>query len=292
MSALLPPNPPTFRPPPGACDCHMHAYGDPAIYPPAPASPFPPVAGGDIETYKRVLDVLGLTRAVVVQPSVYGFDNSATLDAMAALGDEARGVAVVPPDVSDAELERLTGLGVRGIRFFMIGGGSLGWDDLDRLAARTAAFGWHVQMQMDGRNLHDYADRLANLPGRLVIDHNGKFLEPVGIDHPGFLALRKLIDGGKTWVKTSGVYETSRTGAPDYADVALLASALITSFPERCLFATNWPHPSKPGNPPNDARLVDLFAQWCGDERGAARIMVDNPAEVYGFDLPAQEARP
>ncbi len=264
----------------------MHAYGDPTVYPPHPASPFPPVAGGDVETYKRVRDILGLTRAVVVQPSVYGFDNRATLDAMAALGDVARGVAVVPPDVTDTELERLTGLGICGIRFFMIGGGSLGWDDLDLLAAKTAAFGWHVQMQLDGRHLDDHADRLARLPGRLVIDHNGKFLEPVDIGHPGVLALRKLIDGGKTWVKTSGVYETSRTGAPDYADVAVLARAMIAHAPERCLFATNWPHPSKPGNPPDDANLVDLFAQWCGDAAIATRIMVDNAAEVYGFGRP------
>jgi D-galactarolactone isomerase len=272
----------------------MHAYGDPALYPPRPDSPFPPVAGGDIATYMRARVVLGLQRAVVVQPSVYGFDNRATLDAMAALGEEARGVVVVPPDVAESELERLTALGVRGIRFFMIGGGALGWDDLDRLAARTAAFGWHVQMQMDGRQLEEAAPRLARLPGRLVIDHNGKFLEPVDLDHRGFKALRRLVEGGRTWVKTSGVYETSRTGFPAYADVAALARALIAEAPERCLFATNWPHPSKPGNPPDDAHLVDLFAQWCGSAAIATGIMVDNPAELYGFGprrSPQQEHR-
>jgi D-galactarolactone isomerase len=283
VTGLIPTRIPAFLPPPNACDCHMHAYGPAEIYPPRPDSPFPPVAGGDIESYKRVRAMLGLTRAVVVQPSVYGFDNRVTLDAMAALGADARGVAVVPPDVSDDELARLTDLGIRGIRFFMIGGGSLGWDDLEMLAAKTAAFGWHVQMQMDGRLLHEEADRLGRLPGRLVIDHNGKFLEPVGIDHPGFAALRRLIDNGRTWVKTSGVYETSRVGAPDYPDVALLAQTLIAQAPERCLFATNWPHPSKPGNPPDDARLVDLFHGWCGNDLVAARIMVDNPAELYGF---------
>ncbi len=283
LPALLPARAPAFRPPPGACDCHMHIYGPAELYPPAPNSPFPPVAGGDIAAYLKVRATLGLTRAVVVQPSVYGFDNRATLDAMAVLGDDARGVAVVPPQVSDAELERLTGLGVRGIRFFMIGGGALGWNDLETLAARTAAFGWHVQMQMDGRLLADEADRLARLPGGLVIDHNGKFLEPVGLDHPGFRALLRLVEGGRAYVKTSGVYETSRTGAPDYADVAALARALIARAPERCLFATNWPHPSKPGNPPDDAGLIDLFRDWCGSDAVAARILVENPAAVYGF---------
>lgn len=286
MSALIPAVPPAFRPPPGACDCHMHIYGPADKYPPAPSSPFPPVAGGDIAAYLKVRATLGLTRAVVVQPSVYGFDNSATLDAMAVLGEDARGVAVVPPDIDDAELDRLTRLGIRGIRFFMIGGGVLGWSDLETLAARTAAFGWHVQMQMDGRLLHEAEERLAKLPGRLVIDHNGKFLEPVGLDHPGFAALRRLIGNGRTFVKTSGVYETSRIGAPDYPDVAALARALITEAPERCLFATNWPHPSKPGNPPDDARLVDLFREWCGTDGVAKRIMVDNAAELYGFERP------
>ncbi|PZQ84022.1 MAG: amidohydrolase [Ancylobacter novellus] len=293
MSALLPPRPPVFRPPPGACDCHMHIYGPAETYPPAPNSPFPPVAGGDIAAYLKVRATLGLTRAVVVQPSVYGFDNRATLDAMARLGEDARGVAVVPPDVSDAELERLTGLGIRGIRFFMIGGGMLGWDDLETLAARTAALGWHVQMQMDGRHLQDYAGRLSRLPGRLVIDHNGKFLEPVGLDHPGFRALQRLIDGGRTFVKTSGVYETSRSGAPAYRDVAALARALIAHAPERCLFATNWPHPSKPGNPPDDAHLIDLFREWCGSDAVATRIMTSNAAELYGFNRPLlQETSP
>ncbi|MDF2996420.1 MAG: amidohydrolase [Xanthobacteraceae bacterium] len=292
MSGLIPAHAPAFRPPPGACDCHMHVFGPADIYPPRPNSPFPPVAGGDIENYKRLRDTLGLSRAVVVQASVYGFDNRATLDAMAALGADARGVAVVPPDVSDKELELLTDRGIRGIRFFMIGGGVLGWEHLETLAAKTAAFGWHVQMQMDGRRLNEEADRLARLPGRLVIDHNGKFLEPVDLDHPGFTALRRLLDNGRTWVKTSGVYETSRIGAPDYPDVAALARALITHAPERCLFATNWPHPSKPGNPPDDARLVDLFHEWCGDDLVAARIMVDNPMELYGFHPTQQDPAP
>ncbi|MBS7589986.1 amidohydrolase family protein [Ancylobacter defluvii] len=283
MNALLPANAPSFRPPAGACDCHMHIYGPADTYPPAPDSPFPPVAGGDIAAYLEAREVLGLTRAVVVQPSVYGFDNRATLDAMAVLGADARGVAVVPPDVSDAELDRLTRLGIRGIRFFMIGGGLLGWDDLETLAAKTAAFGWHVQMQMDGRRLDEVEERLARLPGGVVIDHNGKFLEPVSLDHPGFAALRRLLDNGRTWVKTSGVYETSRIGAPDYPDVATLARALIAHAPERCLFATNWPHPSKPGNPPDDAGLVDLFRDCCGSDEVAGRIMVDNAAELYEF---------
>ena len=284
MTGSLIPTPPRRRLPAGASDCHMHAYGDAATYPPATASPFRPVPGGDIESYRRVQAILGLERAVVVQPSVYGFDNRATLDAMAALGpDAARGVAVVPPDVDDAELERLTALGVRGIRFFMLGSGVLGWDALEPLAARVAAFGWHVQLQMDGRDIAETAPRLARLPGRLVIDHNGKFLAPVPPDHPGVRAIEGLIAAGRTWVKVSGVYETSREGFPRYGDVAALARRFIAAAPERCLFATNWPHPTKPNELPDDGHLVDLFAEWCGSDETIRRIVVDNPAEVYGF---------
>jgi D-galactarolactone isomerase len=259
----------------------MHAYSD--IYPAPSDSPFRPVPGGNIETYMELRRLLGLTRAVVVQPSAYGTDNRCTLDAVAKLGENGRAVVVVDETVADSELERLTAEGARGLRFFMLPGGVLGWDKLDQIAARVASFGWHIQMQMDGRFLHERAGDLRRLPCEVVIDHNGKFLEPVGLDHPGFRALCDLLEAGRTWVKTSGVYETSREGPPDHADVALLARELIRRFPERALWATNWPHPSKPDHPPDDARLVDLFADWCGSDEVMRRILVANPATVYGF---------
>ena len=221
---------------------------------------------------------------MVVQPSAYGTDNRCTLEAVARLGDRARAVVVVDDRVSDAELERLTGKGARGLRFFMLPGGVLGWELLPRLAARVSEFGWHIQLQMDGRFLDEREAELARLPCRLVIDHNGKFLEPSGTDHAGFKALCRLLEGGRTWVKTSGVYETSREGPPDYSDVAVLAKTLIGRFPERCVWATNWPHPSKPDDPPDDSRLVDLLAEWCGSTATLERVLVANPAALYGFD--------
>ena len=160
-----------------------------------------------------------LSRAVVVQPNGYGFDNRCTLAAVAALGAAARGIATVPVDVADDELKRLTSMGVRGARFHLLPGGMLTWDALEPLAARLAPFGWHVQLQLDGRELPRYEAALARLPVPLVIDHNGKFLEPVAIDHPAFRSLRRLLAGGNTWVKLSAPYETSREGAPHYADV-------------------------------------------------------------------------
>lgn len=280
---LLPASPPRTSVPPLSCDCHMHIYGDPDKYPAAPESPFRPVPGGDFNAYMRMHQLLGLERAVVVQPSAYGTDNRCTMDAVARLGDRARAVVVIDETVEDAELQRLTDAGARGLRFFMLTGGVLGWDELAPLAARVAHFGWHIQLQMDGRHLHEREAEIAALPCPVVIDHNGKFLEPVETDHPGFMALCRLIDAGKAWVKTSGVYETSHEGFPDYSDVSRLARALIDQFPERCVWATNWPHPSKPNDPPDDAHLLDLFAKWCGSDVLLRRILVENPEKLYGF---------
>ena len=272
------------RLPAGACDCHMHIYGDPALYPPAAGNPFQPVAGGTTENYLKLRALLGLDRAVVVQPSVYGADNRCTLAAMVSMGSSARGVAVVDESVSDAEIARLDSLGVRGLRAFMLADGPINWDNLPRMAARVHDIaGWHVQLQMDGRLLREREGMLARLPGTLVIDHNGKFLEPVGPDQPGYAALRRLMESGKAWVKTSGVYETSRVGAPRYPDVAWIARELVAAYPERCVWATNWPHPSKPGSPPDDAQLVDLMVEWCDGEAGLRRLLVENPARLYGF---------
>ena len=281
--SLLPTHPPNTKLPVGACDCHMHIYGDPSKFPAAPDSPFRPVQGGSIDAYMQVRAILGLTRALVVQPSAYGTDNRCTLQAVARLGAHGRAIVVVNESATDAELQRLTDAGARGLRFFMLPGGVLGWEKLAPLAARVAAFGWHIQLQMDGRFLHEREAEIMALPCPVVIDHNGKFLEPIGTDHPGFAALCRMIDAGKAWVKTSGVYETSRSGPPDYADVAVLARTLIDRFPERCVWATNWPHPSKPGNPPDDALLVDLLAAWCGSQARMHGILVDNPAALYGF---------
>jgi D-galactarolactone isomerase len=137
-------------------------------------------------------------------------------------------------------------------------------------------------MQLDGRDLAQYEKLFAGLPVPLVIDHNGKFLEPVATDHPGFLSLRRLLDGGNTWVKLSAPYETSKTGPPHYNDVSELARALVDSAPERCVWASNWPHPGR-SVVPDTASLLDLLLEWADDDATRHRILVDNPARLYGF---------
>jgi D-galactarolactone isomerase len=236
-----------------------------------------------VDEYRALQRRLGLERVVVVQPNAYADDNRLTLASLAALGPGARGVAVVRPGVADAELERLTKAGIRGLRFITLNGGTLGLDVMDALMARVHVFGWHANLQLDGRDLPRHAAQLQRLPGRFVIDHTGKFLEPVSVDDPAFLALLRLLDTGRCWVKVSGPYETSRTGPPTYDDVGRLARALIAHAPERVLWASNWPHPSARGAIPDDADLLDLLLDWAPDARVQARILRDNPAELYGF---------
>jgi D-galactarolactone isomerase len=270
-------NPPKLKAPPLACDCHMHVFED--GYALAPTATFKP-PHAPASAYLEVQRQLGLERVVVVQASGYGFDNSCMLAAMKTFGAGARGVAVVGPDASEAELDRLTRLGVRGVRYFMLPGGVLGWDTLEAVAARVRPFGWHVQMQLDGRELPKYRERLSKLPVDLVIDHNGKYLEPVATDHPAFTALLEMLDSGRVWVKLAAPYETSKFGPPAYDDVSALSRALVKRNSQRCLWASNWPHPNR--NPaPSNAAMLDLLPSLAGDEATVCRILADNPANLY-----------
>jgi len=257
----------------------MHFYD--ARYPTAPTAVFTP-PDASVEDYRQVQKRLGLSRTVVVQPTTYGADNRATLDGIAGLGlDNARGVAVVDDTVSLAELRGLTDRGIRGARFHMLAGGAIPWERLDRIAARVQEVGWHVQLQLDGRDLPAREAQIRGWPGQVVIDHTGKFLEPVAPDHPAFRCLAGLVETGRVWIKLSEPYAVSKEGAPHYGDVARLAKELVRLAPERMLWATNWPHP---GNAPQDeAALLDLLLDWAPDDATRRKILVDNPAALYGF---------
>ena len=270
---------PKLPAPAGACDTHMHFYN--AKYPTAAtALSTPPDAW--VDDYKKIQQRLGLERVVVVQPTTYGTDNSAQLEAMAAFGDNARGVMVADTATTDEELERLTKLGVRGVRFHMLPGGAVPWDILEEMAARVFDFGWHVQLQTNGREFPERAEMIKRLPGTLVIDHVGRFMGPVSVDDPAFKTLLGFLDTGKCWVKLSAPYESSVSGPPDWADVRPEARALAKAAPERMLWASNWPHPGQ-ASPPDEADLMDSLLDWVDDEAVRNRILVDNPAELYGF---------
>jgi len=270
---------PVVKAPIGACDTHMHFYSPDFQH--VPNANLPSYSAW-VDDYKVVRETLGLQRVVVVQPSAYGLDSSCQLAAMAAFGSDARGVMVVDRDTPDEELERLTGLGVRGARFHMLPGGLVPWEQLEEVAARIDNFGWHIQLQLNGRELPDHAALLKRLPCPLVVDHIGRFTPPVAADHKAFRVLLGLIEDGKCWVKLSAPYESSQSGAPRFVDVKPEVEALVAAAPERMLWASNWPHPGQK-SPISHAATLDLLTGWVPDEKTRRLILVDNPAEVYGF---------
>jgi len=268
--------------PAGACDCHVHIYED-GVELAASATFKPPHA--PVSAYVEVQKALGLERVVLVQPTGYGFDNSVLLGALSELGcDRAKGVVVIPPQVSDTALQELHAAGVRGIRYMMLapGGGLLSWDTLEVMAARIAPMDWHINLQLDGRDLPRHMDLLLRLPCKLVIDHIGKFLAPVLPQDACFQALLRIIDREDRWVKLAAPYETSRIGPPGYDDVSELAKALVQHQPQSCLWASNWPHPNR-SVLPNDAELLDLLSVWAPQAPVRELILVGNPAKAYCF---------
>jgi D-galactarolactone isomerase len=274
------PKQPRLHAPPGTCDTHMHIYEKRfAILPGAVPPPDAPVSA-----YRAVQRRVGIERAVIVQPNAYGKDNTCTLEAIAALGlDKARGIAVIDRETPDAEIERLTKAGIRGIRFHLLPKGYLGWDVIEALSARVQSFGWHSQIQLNGREFAEREAVLKRLPGAVVVDHVGRFHDPVAVDHPSFAALQRLIDTGRFWVKLSAPYESiSRDGPPLYRDVGTLAKALVAQAPDRMLWASNWPHPGQ-AHVPDDADMLDLLLDWAPDEATRRKILADNPAKLYGF---------
>lgn len=265
--------------PEGACDTHLHFYD--STFPGAPAALLhPPDATPD--QYRALQQQLGTDRLVVVQPTTYGLDNRCQLEAMTAFGEAARGVMVVDETTSDEEFRVLADAGVRGARFHMLPGGALPWEMLEGVAGRIARFDWHIQLQLNGRELHERHDQLVALPVDVVIDHVGRFMPPVEPDHPSFRALLDLLDTGRGWVKLSAPYESSTRGPPGYDDVQPLVDALVDAAPERLLWATNWPHPGQ-SDPPDAADLSRLLERFLPDPTTRRRVLVDNPAQLYDF---------
>ena len=264
--------------PPGACDCHMHVYDGPGIVPATFAIP-----EANLIRYRTLMQRLGLSRVVVVQSMLYANDNRIFLSAMDQLGDCARAAlsssTQKPPTRKSPHW--IEG-GYEGFVPSCLVAVHTHGATCRTLTERIAPFGWHLQVQMDGRELERASLALSRLPVPVVIDHVGKFLKPVAVDHAGFVALRRLVASGQCWVKLSGMYETSKTGAPDYADVSALASVLIADAPHRLLWGSNWPHPNHQP-PPDDLALFAHFATLVPDLDARRRILVDNPAKLYRF---------
>jgi D-galactarolactone isomerase len=274
--------------PAGSCDTHVHVYD--ASYPVASSALLRP-PDASVADYRRFQSSLGLERVVLVQPTTYGLDNRCQLDAVAELGDAARAVVVVDAATTVGELQRLDHLGARGARFHMLAGGAVGWDDLPTVASRIADLGWHVQLQLDGRELPHRLPTLMALPTPLVIDHVGRFMPPVAPEHPAFVALLTLLETGRTWVKLSAPYESTLDGAPTFPTVTKLATELVHAHPDRMLWASNWPHPGQ-REPINAYDLRRLTFDWLPDPTVRHRVLVANPAELYRFPPPDDHRSP
>ena len=261
----------------------MHIF-DPRFAPSPHWPRTPPVAA--VAAYRQLQQRLGTRRTVVVTPSTYGTDNVCTLDALAQLGEGARGVAVVDADVADAELDRLHAQRVRGLRVNFVSPQSWGTTTpqmLIALARKAARMGWHIQLLAQPGQIVAMQAVLASLPVPLVIDHMGRIDPAEGPASAAFEVLRRLLDAGHTWVKLSGVYMGSREGGPAYGDALALGRAFVRAAPERLVWGSDWPHTTETPDTVNDADLLDVLRAWCGSDAAMDRILVDNPARLYGF---------
>ena len=277
--------------PPCACDSHMHIF-DPRFAPSSHWPRTPPVAS--VAVYRQLQARLGTTRTVVVTPSTYGTDNACMLDALDQLGDAARGVAVVGEEVSADELAHLAARRVRGLRVNFVSPQSWGTTTPDMLATlarkvaeHPACTGWHVQIFAHPEQLIVLAPQLRTLPVPLVIDHLGRIDPAEGPAAQAYGVVRGLLDGGNTWVKLSGAYMRSTVHGPSYADTLPLGQALVQAAPERLVWGSDWPHTTETPGTVNDADLVDLLSAWAASDAAMDRILVDNPARLYGFDTAA-----
>src|SRR5262245_42607484 len=280
------PRKPAFDLPPGAIDCHAHVFGPISRYPYFQRRIYTP-PDAPPSAYWRMLGMLGVERAVLVQPSVYGTDNRAMLEAMAGEKKRMRGVAVVEESITDAELERMHEIGVRGIRFNIVDvkpeeKGKLPIAVVRKMAGRIKPLGWHLQFLMHVDEFPQLDREFGELPVDVVIDHFGYMSAARGLEHPGFQALLRLMKGGRCWVKFTGAYRISREEMP-YNDVTPYARALVAAAPERVVWGTDWPHPKHEKAMPNDGIMTDRLLDWIPDEKQRRLALTENPARLYGF---------
>ena len=266
-----------------ACDCHAHVIGPANKYPfVGDRSYTPPDAL--LGNYMHVIKTLGIRRAVLVQPSMHGADNTAMMDAIASVRDiDMRAVVVVSPHVSDAELDSLHEAGARGVRLNMIySGGGISLDMAVEIESRIRDRGWHLQFLVDVSKIGKDMDRFERLKVPMVFDHMGHLSTATGVADAGFQALLELLRRGNTWVKLSGAYRLTTTEFP-YPDVRPFVEALLHTNTDRLVWGTDWPHTVCRVRMPNDGELVDLLREWISDPGILNKVLVDNPATLYGF---------
>ena len=274
---------PAYKPPPLSCDAHCHIFGPGDVYPYARDRSYTP-PDAPLSRFKELQQTLGLERAVLVNASCHGDDNSVILDAIAQSGGKYRGVANVADDVSDFELEQLHEGGVRGIRFNFVQhlGGTPDLRVFDDLVHRVVPYGWHVVLHFDAKDLVDFGDMLRKLPVPFIIDHMGRVPTKDGLGQKPFRILLETARMENCWVKICGAERISSTGPPVH-DAVPFARAILQVAPERTLWGTDWPHPNIKKHMPNDGDLVDLIPLFMPDPAQQKLVLVDNPGKLYGF---------
>jgi predicted TIM-barrel fold metal-dependent hydrolase len=271
----------------GAWDCHCHVFGPAARFPYAEPRSYTP-DDAPLEAYLELLDRLGLANGVLVQPSAYGRDNRAMLDALQRTPHRLRGVAVGGAELTPATLRAWHALGVRGLRanefrrdgkpYYQNG---VRLAELEPLLPAMAELGWHLQLWIDTRDLPDLLPALARVPVPVVVDHMGRMEHRHGVGHPGFQALLRGVEEGRLWAKLSGTYRLGAT-PPGYEEARPFHDALVAANPRNLVWGTDWPHPRPEGPVPDAARLLAVFRDWTGDAAHRQAILVDNPLRLYG----------
>jgi predicted TIM-barrel fold metal-dependent hydrolase len=274
---------PAYKPPPLACDAHCHIFGPGDRYPYAPDRSYTP-PDAPLSRFKELQQTLGLERAVLVNASCHGDDNSVILDAIAQSGGHYRGVANLADDTSDIELEMLHDGGIRGVRFNFVQhlGGTPDLRVFNDQVHRVASLGWHVVLHFDAKDLIDFGDMLRKLPVPFIIDHMGRVPTKDGLGQKPFRILLETARMENCWVKICGAERISSAGPP-FHDAVPFAQAILEIAPDRTLWGTDWPHPNIKKHMPNDGDLVDLIPLFMPDPALQRLVLVENPGRLYGF---------
>jgi predicted TIM-barrel fold metal-dependent hydrolase len=274
---------PAFRLPRGTCDCHVHIFGPQAVYPFSDARSYTPqdCTADDLD---QLHQTLGIDRVVIVHGGAHGTDNSVTLAALDRAPNRMRGVAVIKPGLPQKTLEDMHRRGMRGCRMSTVVSGGAGFEHLPELARETRPLGWHLVLHFNrSSELVDVEALLQRTQSDFVLDHMARITAAEGVTSPAFSTMMRLLDTGRCWVKLASLYRLSGEAYP-HADLLPMIERVVAHRPDRVLWGSNWPHPICPVPMPNDGDLVDLIPLWLPTDALQRQVLVDNPAQLYGFD--------
>ena len=277
------PKKPKFAMPVNTCDAHCHVFGPADVFPYAPDRAYTP-PDAPKEKLMALHRWLGISRAVIVQASCHGADNSATLDAIAASDRRYKGIAIVDESADDQEFRKLDSGGIKGVRFNFVQhlGGRPDMKFFQRTVSRIKELGWHLVLHLDAKDIAELSPMIKKLPLPFIIDHMGRVKAGDGLEQPPFKALLELQKLETCWVKVCGSERVSTAGPP-FTDAVPFAQAIVKAAPGRVLWGTDWPHPNIAKHMPNDGDLVDLVPLIAPDPAHRQKLLVENPARLYGF---------